>query len=53
MSARSAGALLERLSVAGCDAHLVNATFDAELWMWDARRTDSWIFVSLPAEVSR
>ncbi|HCT75320.1 MAG TPA: DUF1905 domain-containing protein [Micromonosporaceae bacterium] len=26
--------------------------FDAELWMWDARRADSWIFVSLPAEVS-
>ncbi|HCT81569.1 MAG TPA: DUF1905 domain-containing protein [Micromonosporaceae bacterium] len=26
--------------------------FDAELWMWDARRSDSWIFVSLPAEVS-
>ena len=26
--------------------------FDAELWIWDARRTDSWIFVSLPAEAS-
>lgn len=26
--------------------------FDAELWMWDARREDSWTFVSLPAEVS-
>lgn len=26
--------------------------FDAELWMWDARRTDSWTFVSLPAELS-
>jgi hypothetical protein len=26
--------------------------FDAELWMWDARRADSWIFVSLPAEAS-
>jgi hypothetical protein len=24
--------------------------FDAELWTWDARRDDSWIFVSLPAE---
>ena len=23
--------------------------FDAELWPWDARRTQSWIFVSLPA----
>ena len=27
--------------------------FDAELWMWDARRADSWTFVSLPAEASR
>lgn len=27
-------------------------TFDAELWMWDARRGDSWTFVSLPAEAS-
>jgi hypothetical protein len=26
--------------------------FDAELWIWDARRTDSWTFVSLPAEAS-
>ena len=26
--------------------------FDAELWVWDARRDDSWTFVSLPAEVS-
>ena len=23
--------------------------FDAELWMWDARRSDSWTFVSVPA----
>ena len=22
--------------------------FDAELWLWDARRTQSWTFVSLP-----
>ena len=27
-------------------------TFDAELWIWDARRADSWTFVSLPTEVS-
>ena len=27
-------------------------TFAAELWIWDARRTDSWTFVSLPAEAS-
>jgi len=26
--------------------------FDAELWIWDARRGDSWTFVSLPAEES-
>jgi Domain of unknown function (DUF1905) len=26
--------------------------FDAELWTWDARRADSWTFVSLPAEAS-
>ncbi|GAB1693696.1 DUF1905 domain-containing protein [Krasilnikovia sp. M28-CT-15] len=26
--------------------------FDAELWIWDARRGDSWTFVSVPAEES-
>jgi Domain of unknown function (DUF1905) len=26
--------------------------FEAELWTWDARRADSWTFVSLPVEVS-
>ena len=26
--------------------------FDAELWHWDARRGDSWVFVSLPGEIS-
>lgn len=26
--------------------------FDAETWLWDARRGDSWVFVSLPAEAS-
>jgi hypothetical protein len=30
----------------------VVVTFDAELWIWDARRNDSWTFVSLPAETS-
>jgi Domain of unknown function (DUF1905) len=30
----------------------VVVVFDAELWIWDARRTDSWTFVSLPAEAS-
>ncbi len=27
-------------------------TFNAELWIWDSRRTDSWTFVSLPVEAS-
>src|ERR671911_400886 len=35
-----------------CEAELVVVVFDAELWRWDARRADSWIFVSLPAEAS-
>ncbi|MGH3431486.1 MAG: DUF1905 domain-containing protein [Thermocrispum sp.] len=26
--------------------------FDAELWVWDARRTETWTFVSLPVEAS-
>lgn len=26
--------------------------FDAELWEWDARRADSWTFVSLPVGAS-
>jgi hypothetical protein len=30
----------------------VNYTFDAELWIWDARRDDSWTFLSLPADAS-
>ena len=27
-------------------------TFHGELWIWNARRGDSWTFVSLPAEAS-
>jgi len=30
----------------------VIVTFEAELWIWDARREQSWTFVSLPVEVS-
>jgi hypothetical protein len=30
----------------------VVVVFDAELWRWDARRADSWTFVSLPADAS-
>ena len=27
----------------------VRVIFDAELWLWDARRADAWVFVGLPA----
>jgi hypothetical protein len=30
----------------------VRVVFDAELWLWDARRADAWTFVSLPASES-
>jgi len=30
----------------------VTVTCDAELWAWDARQADSWVFMSLPAEAS-
>lgn len=30
----------------------MRVTFDAELWVWDSRRSDTWTFVSLPAEAS-
>ncbi|WP_340681650.1 DUF1905 domain-containing protein [Amycolatopsis coloradensis] len=26
--------------------------FDAELWVWDARREETWTFVSLPQDIS-
>ena len=26
--------------------------FEAALWVWDARREDTWVFVSVPAEAS-
>lgn len=26
--------------------------FEAPVWVWDARKTDVWTFVSLPAEAS-
>jgi hypothetical protein len=31
---------------------IVVIVFDAELWIWDARRNDSWTFVSLPVDAS-
>jgi hypothetical protein len=30
----------------------VKVAFDAELWLWDARRAETWTFVSLPASES-
>ena len=30
----------------------MKSTFDAELWIWDVRRADSWTFVSLPTDTS-
>ena len=30
----------------------VEVEFEAELWVWDARRADTWTFVTLPAEAS-
>jgi hypothetical protein len=30
----------------------VVVVFEAELWVWDARRGDTWTFVSLPGEAS-
>lgn len=30
----------------------VNFVFEAELWEWDARRTETWTFVTLPADAS-
>jgi Domain of unknown function (DUF1905) len=30
----------------------VTYEFEADLWEWEARRTDSWTFVSLPAEMA-
>jgi len=35
-----------------CDAGRVIVTFDAELWVWDARRSETWTFVSVPIELS-
>jgi hypothetical protein len=30
----------------------VQCTFEAELWIWDARQSDSWTFVTVPADLS-
>jgi hypothetical protein len=33
-------------------AGAVKVIFDAELWRWDARRAETWTFVSLPVSES-
>jgi len=30
----------------------VSYAFEARLWLWEARRTDAWTFVSLPTAVA-
>lgn len=37
---------------AACQNGTVRVAFEAELWIWDARRNDSWTFVSLPPAAS-
>jgi hypothetical protein len=36
-----------------CKTGLVVVVFDAELWIWDARRVDSWTFVTLPGDATQ
>jgi len=30
----------------------VVVSFDAELWIWESRRADTWVFASVPATIS-
>jgi hypothetical protein len=30
----------------------VHYSFSAQLWLWDARKNDSWTFLSVPADLS-
>ena len=30
----------------------MECTFRANLWVWDARRSDTWTFVTVPADLS-
>ena len=30
----------------------MKVTFNAELWLWEARRTDNWTFVRVPQDLS-
>jgi len=40
------------LSVSRAMLPAVEYVFDAQLWIWDARKADSWTFVRLPEDVS-
>jgi Domain of unknown function (DUF1905) len=40
------------LSHLGVILAAVIVDFEAELWIWDARRDDSWTFVTLPTDAS-
>jgi len=40
------------LSVSRAMLPAVEYVFDARLWVWDARKADSWTFVRLPEDVS-
>ena len=48
VSLSSTRARRPRAARAAWQAKSVRILFDAELWLWDARRTDTWTFVSLP-----
>ncbi len=37
---------------ARCDDAVMTYEFDAPLWLWDARATDSWTFASLPEDTA-
>jgi hypothetical protein len=49
---RTFGEVVEGCRTVMCDGDVVVVTFDAELWIWESRRVDTWVFVSLPTDVS-
>src|SRR5687767_8457987 len=49
----SAAGVRDQRHLAGEGARPMIVAFEAELWIWDARRDDSWTFVSLPVEASQ
>jgi Domain of unknown function (DUF1905) len=40
------------LSVPAARLGTVKFDFEAELWVWDARRSETWTFVSVPVDAS-